>query len=213
VGALGQLARRVAAMSLRFERKLPLRLEEGFFVVPHLLAHPLAFREAYPDRVVRNLYFDTEDLRAFALHLSGAPARAKWRLRAYDTEAWRVLEEKRKSGEFGEKLYHDPRAALAALATNSSFDHGAHRLRASLENSYLRSYWQSSCGRIRVTLDRELRYRSPGEALWAHDSGVAALLEVKYALMDAQLGETFLKSLPFRVQRFSKYVRGVQLCR
>ena len=51
-----------------------------------LRVHPAGFYNAYPDRQVNNVYFDTPYLSSFAENLAGISARRKMRLRWYGKE-------------------------------------------------------------------------------------------------------------------------------
>ena len=71
-----------------------------------LFLHPARFIEAFPDRWVNNVYFDTHNYASFSQNLSGVSSRTKIRYRWYGTEqgpATGVLEVKCKRNYFGWK--------------------------------------------------------------------------------------------------------------
>ena len=194
----------------RFERKVPLGAEDLALVESWLATHPVALRTAYPDRLVRNGYFDTLDLAHFQAHIAGVESRVKWRLRAYNDGPWQQLEEKRKTGEHGDKKNHTPQAAIAAWSSQTPFLMKQQWLYPMLANQYWRRYLHAPAFGLRVTLDTDLQFARP-QGGWLRDPDYVAVLEIKYGLADAKMGAEFLATLPCRVGRFSKYVRGVRL--
>ena len=67
-----------------------------------LRLHPAGFADAYPLRLVNNVYLDTPDLTSLADHLDGAHERSKLRFRWYGSGKTAVrgsLELKCKSGQ------------------------------------------------------------------------------------------------------------------
>ena len=194
----------------RFERKVPLGADEIMAIETWLLAHPVGLKTAYPDRTVHNVYFDTVDLSHFQAHVAGVESRVKWRLRAYNEGPWQQLEEKRKSGDHGDKKSHDPAAARAALQEGRAVLQNNQWLYPVLFNKYQRRYLHAPAFGLRVTLDTELKFSRDGKS-WTRDPDYLAVLEIKYDLEHAKAGAEFLATLPCRVGRFSKYVRGVRL--
>ncbi len=73
------------------------------------VARQPALYEAYPERSVHSLYFDTPDLQAAAENFRGAPGREKFRLRWYSSppddapHGPAVFERKVRAGVFGSK--------------------------------------------------------------------------------------------------------------
>lgn len=198
-------------MSWRFERKIGLGSGDVEAARDVIKLHTIGLRTAYPNRTVRNVYFDTLDYFSFHAHVMGVESRAKWRLRAYDESPWQSLEEKRKRGDHGEKLKLDPTAAIAALGERRSAVIAERELYPVLENSYEREYFESPVWGIRVTLDTNLRFRAPGQTSWLRSPDTAGVLEIKYDLENVKNGDAFLRSLPWRVSRYSKYIQGVRI--
>lgn len=195
----------------RFERKIPLGNGDLQHLENLLLSHPMGLVAAYPNRSVHNVYFDTPDMACYNAHLAGHEARAKWRLRAYDNAPWKQLEEKRKVGDHGDKRLYPAQAAVQALELQQGILLNESLMYPVLENKYLRRYFHAPAWGIRVTIDTEIQFTSPGSPSWQTDYDYVAVLEVKYALESAKIGQDFLRHLPWRLSRFSKYVRGVQL--
>lgn len=198
-------------MNFRFEKKIALGNSELILIEPFLLTHSIGLRSAYPDRVVRNVYFDTLDRYSYNAHVVGVEARSKWRLRAYDQGPWKTLEEKRKIGDHGDKVYFDPKKAIEAYQNHQGVIIAERELFPVLENYYLRRYFHSPLWGIRVTIDSNMNFSRPGSQVWQQDVEYSAIVEVKYDLENAKTGDQFIKSLPWRVSRYSKYVRGVRI--
>jgi hypothetical protein len=194
--------------------------------------HAAHFREAYPPRIVNNVYFDTPSLSDYRTHVNGAAVRSKLRLRWYgqpDTVVRKsTLEVKGKRGQVGSKTAY----AYGAMPAAEIFDHRrlAVRLREdcddeslrerlanctpSLFNRYSRRYFASADNRLRLTIDTALnfqavRMRGSG-ARSMFDDRQLIIIELKYAANSAGEDPCSIVSWPFRVGRVSKYVYGIQ---
>lgn len=112
-----------------------------------------------------------------------------------------------------------PTALAAALQAQGglaeSFWARLRGLEPSLVNCYRRSYFLSADRRFRLTLDTDLRFFPVRDR--ADGRGAAALaerqviLELKFDVADADLAAAITNALPFRLTRYSKYVRGMEL--
>jgi hypothetical protein len=196
-----------------------------------ILLNPAGFRTSYPPRQVNNVYFDTQDLYAFAENLSGASARSKVRLRWYgetDQPESTVFEVKRRRNHLGWKT-HFPGGSVDFRA------HGWSKLRRELRrrlppegrlwldahpqpiliNHYHRQYFESPEGRLRATLDwRQTVFDQRLEARpnLRHRANLpdTLVLEIKFRRADRPLGSEVAQGTPIRVSRNSKYMIGVQ---
>lgn len=65
----------------RYERKFTVQGLALSEILALVRRHPAAFREAYPPRMVNNVYFDTPGLNNYYDHVNGAPNRIKTRVR------------------------------------------------------------------------------------------------------------------------------------
>jgi len=216
---------------LRYERKFLPAGRSVAEVVALVRQHPALFREAYPERPVNNLYFDTPNLRHYYDHVSGHARRVKVRLRWYGEFHGRIdnprLEFKRREGLLGGKTTHRlppftvnggfDRAALAALWAGADLSE-ATRLRLCgvvpvLANRYRRRYFVSADGQFRVTLDWALETYDARAS--AHAPRVLRLdepsliLELKYDAAHAGEADRVASAFPFRLTRCSKYVLGI----
>ncbi len=180
--------------------------------------HPVSFVRAFPDRWVNNIYFDTPGLSAYYDNMSGVSVRRKYRIRWYG-EDWLslknpVMEIKYKENQLGGKQSFDA-SNFKWEMIHESLDRIMHighlpNLQATLCNRYLRSYWKSMDNRFRITLDRSLSFSSPrmGLVLPTYDSD-ELICELKYDHILRTEADFVQQYLPFRRQRFSKYVHGV----
>jgi len=214
---------------LRYERKfLPAALSPAE-VLACVRRHPALFREAYPERPVNNLYFDTPGLRHYFDHVNGTVCREKIRVRWYGAFHGRVdrpqLEFKYRRGLLGGKSTHP----LPAFTVNGGFRRAdlvalwkdlpeAIRLQVGgvepvLANRYRRRYFVSADRHFRITLDWALETydarattHAPSSA---HEDGPQLILELKYDAAYAPEADRVANAFPFRLTRCSKYVLGL----
>ena len=202
----------------RYERKFRIEAREATFqeVLAVVRAQPALFRPAYPDRLVNSLYLDTPDLQAFRANAAGLAERAKPRMRWYGPAAGPMgarLEIKRRHGLVGTKeLLALPDglpalplsgAAWCAYASRHPWLRQFPELAPTALITYQRSYLVSADGRLRLTLDRGLRYAAGEAGRMGSVADDAVVLELKYPVADAP---TVLPDFPFRPTRNSKYV-------
>ncbi|MBI4324842.1 MAG: polyphosphate polymerase domain-containing protein [Chloroflexi bacterium] len=139
--------------SVRYERKwLPTGLSMAE-VLALVRRHPAAFRPAYPERQVNNVYFDTPRLDHYFDHISGASERVKVRLRWYgdfnDFGASPALELKFKRGSASWKESFPWRGAPPRVTRTSgppgwkqSFPWPGARLEEVLSHTHAQDGWQ-----------------------------------------------------------------------
>ena len=97
---------KLADQTARHEIKCVLEAGQAAAVESWIALHPAAFRRAYADRKINNVYFDSPELDCFRENLSGTSSRTKCRLRWYgeDSAATNaVFELKRKRNLQGTK--------------------------------------------------------------------------------------------------------------
>lgn len=207
---------------MRYERKYRIDHMSMETIQQLILMHPASFRAHYPDRQINNLYLDTPDLRCWYQNVHGENQRKKYRLRWYGEMIQdfisAVFETKIKHNELGWKESEAMEAcSFSALETtipnllrsNPQLPY----LKGALFNSYLRSYFITSDGRFRLTLDRRMHYFSPHHALPSRTTSFtdpAFILELKYEKeYDDQAG-LITQGFPLRQSKHSKYVYGIQ---
>jgi hypothetical protein len=215
----------------RYERKFVPAVLSVDAVLHALRRHPALFRQAFPPRTVNNVYFDTPGFSDYRQHVSGSAERAKVRVRWYGEllgTVAPVLERKLRCGLLGGKeSYPLPTACLDASGglrglqlslrgaelPGSLREHVDSRTPA-LVNRYDRRYFVSADGRFRLTIDAHLRVLgarpvAATSLLAALDSPGLVIVELKYAPEDADEASAVANRLPFLVNRFSKYVAGI----
>jgi hypothetical protein len=218
--------------NLRHEWKfLPQGLTEAD-VLGLVRRHPGLFREAYPPRMVNNIYLDSPCLHDYFDHVNGNAHRNKTRIRWYGPFEGCVenprLERKFKHGLVSGKVAH----ALPELVINGAptrrvleavLDHDGlpemlrsalRQVEPSLVNRYLRRYFESADRRFRLTVDSSLqfsearrppRWRAPS---LAQDQPI--IIELKFNPRHAEDAAFVTNTLPFRLMRCSKYVLGIE---
>lgn len=232
-----------ARAALRFSnREADHRYERKYFLngVSHrevkllLDLHPKLFRESFPPRFVNNIYLDSLGLGCYHANLAGVSPRQKYRIRWYGAlhqkSAAPVLEIKRKVNLAGDKIRVPlgqwdtslpiTDRAIAHLIERTDGERcvlGQFRdLRCILANRYRRSYFESSDGLFRITIDRAIqffpfRYARLIVGKVVNEPGV--VVEIKYPTSLDIMGEEVARRFPFRISRISKYVRGVEVLR
>ncbi len=188
--------------------------------------HPAGFTSPFPSRTVNSTYFDTYSLSAFEENLIGASEREKVRLRWYGktSEAERsTLEVKLRRNKLGWKLsypikgapkrdesWRDLQAKVRAqlpLDARARFDHNPM---VALVNQYHRSYYLSGDGRVRVTVDTDLKAFDQRFGRRPHlDRSVGLpdmlVVEFKFGPEDRTNAMQMMNGIPLRVSRSSKY--------
>ncbi|MEW5941076.1 MAG: VTC domain-containing protein, partial [Chloroflexota bacterium] len=216
--------------SYRYERKFLVEELDAGQARLMVKRHPSMFYEAYPPRVVNNLYLDTEDMDNYFANLAGADERCKVRVRWYGELfgeiASPVLEFKIKSGLVGRKQsYPFPvfrldedfsQRVFQDLARGAdlpdSVRHHLRTLNVVLCNNYRRWYYATRDGRYRLTVDAEMAYyrvKKFGNRFLGRvrDDG-RVIVEMKYEKPFEAQSDRVAGFFPFRITRNSKYVTG-----
>ena len=219
----------------RYELKFVAPPDSAKWVIAQLKTHPALFKRAYPNRLVNNVYFDTENLEAYADNLSGISRRVKVRCRWYgssDAPENGNLEIKLRRNQLGWKLQypvtnfnlsHDDqwRHVINSLKENLPAEGGIwleQYTRAVLINRYRRQYFISADTHYRVTVDDSVRtynqwlsgrvnLRRPAERM---PDGV--IVEVKFSQSEREKASAILDALALRRSRHSKYMTGAEAC-
>lgn len=206
---------------MRYERKFPSSLLSASTLEQLVLGHPAGFRKTYPDRHINNLYYDTPAWRTFHENVAGVSVRTKYRLRWYGATAELIdnarFELKKKENLLGSKIIH-PIAGKISLADAPKIPAIAAGLRGgtllpTLINRYKRAYYESADGCFRLTIDQNLQCSAFETRLGINRSFPAELrvVELKYRAQDDDRLDEFTQYWPLRMDRFSKYVMGMQM--
>lgn len=185
--------------------------------------HPASFRKIFPDRQINNVYFDTPNYMAYTENVDGVSERRKFRVRWYGDDVRIIrdpkLEIKIKSNQLGRKetfavgdFTLDDFKQLNQEVSN----HSQLRLQfiPTLINSYRRSYFGTSNGKFRITVDWDLRYFSLIRANRFTSYAIkeeATVLELKYDQAWDEKADPIMQYIPFRQTKSSKYVSGLNL--
>lgn len=208
---------------MRFERKYRIIHLDKYKVEQAINLHPAGFRKIFQNRQVNNIYFDTPDYQTFRHNIEGANQRKKYRLRWYGKDLQQInhprFEIKIKHNELGAKtIIPFGNTQLTELGTitqqvNQATNHLLH-LSPTLLNTYQRSYFGTSNGKFRITVDWDLQFYTPlTKTTFNRHPFVdnAIILELKYEEENDALAKEILDYLPFRQTKHSKYVSGVSI--
>ncbi len=208
---------------MRYERKFKIDSISADVVRQVIINHPASFRKIFPDRKVNNIYFDTISLSAYFDNVEGVPDRRKYRVRWYGNDIFKInnptLEIKIKSNQLGykksfpvEEFQLDDLSLLVKDVRSKSNTYNTFQ--PTLVNSYLRSYYGTSDGKYRITIDRNLQYFSLLNArnfTRYQIEDQAVVLELKYDETLDDEAAFILQYIPFRYSKSSKYVSGLNL--
>ena len=208
----------------RYETKLVVKDSSVSNLMNEIHGNPLMFSPLFTPRTVNNLYFDTLDLDHFHDHIYGYPKRAKIRLRWYgdfDTPNDAVIEIKKKDGTVGSKISFPATEKIdlggpisfldilkrtsAPMQTQEALSH----LVPSLFNTYHRAYFISANGKVRLTIDSDIKHKSVHTSFWTEEPNDLRIVEFKYNQKEFFDGERALKNFSFVQDKSSKYVRGL----
>ncbi len=206
---------------MRYERKYKVDNIALAVVLQTLKLHPSSFRKIHPDRRVNNIYFDTPDLNTYQDNVDGVADRKKYRVRWYNTVPTDIsnpkFEIKIKSNQLGDKKTFP----VLPFRINQTKDlqneviglmNNCLALSPTLFNTYQRSYFGTSNGKFRITIDRDLCYHSMLNAqafsrFSRKDNSV--VIELKYNEEWDEEAQFVMQHLGFRQTKSSKYVSGM----
>lgn len=216
----------------RFERKFVIERGGVPYVEKIVKMNPGAFRPAYHERQINNIYFDTENLRNYYDNHFGKSKRVKVRIRWYGDTFSKVespiLEFKLKTGAVGRKLsfklnsfnFHRNITKQEIQKVFSASDIPAWvvdelmYLTPTLLNTYKRKYFISFNKLYRFTIDFKMSFfnfspQNKGFLEMVKQNDIT-VLELKYDMQHDTTVGNVTKHLPFRLGKFSKYVYGIE---
>ncbi len=218
--------------NFRFERKFT--IPDGFTIVAieqFIKQNKALFREVFHIRQVNNIYFDTAAYNDYFDNVLGVSDRKKIRIRWYGdtfgTIKKPVLEVKIKKGLVGDKWSYklQPFELNKDITSDSIQDifkssdlpkpilESVKMVTPTLLNSYFRKYYLSADNKFRVTLDFKLLYYKIDKRFNNFAIGSVAdenkIVELKYGLQDDDAAHGVSTQFPFRLNKNSKYVNGV----
>ena len=187
-----------------------------------------SFRTPYPKRKINSIYFDTHDYRSLEDSIEGGSCRTKYRIRWYGNKqsiSNATLEIKKKEGHLSWKILKKDSFRICPNArTWETFL--THNLSSNCSNWYLlnqqpksiitydREYYVSFDGKVRVTIDQNLKSFSQGNSNipnlnYCRPHIAFAIFEIKISQENESLVKDVLRELPFSAKRFSKYCESI----
>ena len=189
------------------------------------------FKEAFYERQVNNIYFDSPEYKFYFDNVIGVANRQKVRIRWYGDAFGAIqkpkLEIKIKKGVVGDKWTFNLKPfVMDSTITEKKLKHlfsisnlpksiseMIRDFNPTLVNSYSRRYFISADKKFRITLDYGVLYRNikvnMNEFSILPQSDPFNVVELKYGLQDDKSANNISKQFPFRLSKNSKYVNGV----
>lgn len=216
----------------RYERKFVVSELMPHEIEALVRLHPAMFFEAYPQRFVNNLYFDSHDLKSYFDNVDGLKDRMKVRVRWYGSLFGfiekPVLELKTKNDLLGEKAAFplvpfsmDERFQLDTIhevLRNDEIPEIMKMQLLSLEpvllNRYSRKYFRSVNHDYRITIDSEMEFYAINAQnntfSQKHIDTVNTVVELKYDCGKNREAPAITSYFPFRLSKNSKYANGIE---
>ncbi|MCK8481787.1 VTC domain-containing protein [Psychroserpens algicola] len=218
--------------NFRYERKFTapnvFRLDE---LENSVKKNTFLFREVFHERQVNNIYFDTAAYNDYFDNVLGVSERKKIRIRWYGNTFGDikkpVLEIKIKKGLVGDKWSYQLKSfKLDNDFTNTTVQdvfkasnlplpilEMTKMVSPTLLNSYSRKYFLSANNKFRITLDFNLLYHKIDKQFnnfkFVPAKDENKIIELKYGLSDDTYASAITTQFPFRLNKNSKYVNGV----
>ena len=231
----GSLLRRnkVDTAEYRHEFKAAITTADPELVKCYIDTHSFLFRDLYPDRWVNSIYFDTYALEALDDNELGSALRHKLRLRWYgplEKITGPILEVKIKKGIANRKIKESlPRFSHDLKADPISWSDFMEKMKSGLSPEaiynfeqfttpvllcrYRRSYYQSACKRVRLTVDQNIqffdqRFADGPDLATEVDTSGRVVVEFKFENEDEELTSEVFQQFPFLLTKSSKYRDG-----
>ncbi len=216
----------------RYERKMRVGGVQREWVEMLIWQHPAHLTKTYPSRYVNNLYLDTLRNTYYTDHVDGVPRRKKVRVRWYgplDDDLFEPqLEIKRRDGwTMTKQVYPLPPSCLDQMSrpggVRRSVDNNGcspstgelvANLQPALINRYLRRYFETRDGRVRVTIDTEMSFYHAnrfGAGVRFGYADHAVIVEIKFDECAIAEGTAVAAHFPLPLNKNSKYVNGIRL--
>ena len=220
-------------------KKIPWRYERKY-IIPSKISNDIEyliltsranFNEAYNERLINSIYLDNDNFDFYRSSIEGSYIRNKIRFRWYGKNTYSNinLEIKSKHGVVGRKRnYKLPKADVKSLTNfnytkilniTNELEHDSSicfaNLGMKLYVSYIRKYFLSFDEKYCITIDRNLKFsrldynQNMNNLILIDDNSV--ILEIKYNVEDDELAYRLQENLPIRLDKFSKYTRGIDM--
>lgn len=216
----------------RFERKFTIPIHRSVKSLVRIIKENRTFfREVFQQRKINNIYFDTVGYNDYFDNVLGVSDRKKIRIRWYGEMFGKIekpiLEIKIKKGLVGDKWSYKLKPFIldnnflsddiqkVFLISNLPLPilESLKMVFPSLLNSYQRRYFLSADKKFRATLDFELQYHKIENRFNNFNLKPSLdpnkIVELKYKLEHDNLANKVTTQFPFRLNKNSKYVNGI----
>jgi len=217
----------------RYERKYVSEIYDSYQVEQIIKLNNAGFKESFKPRFINNIYFDSQRFDFYYDNIDGRFDRTKFRIRWYGEMFGFVknpiLELKIKRGVVGTKESYDLKPfeftqnfnfnSLYEILKNSNLPENVvmkiNNLKPSLINRYNRKYFQNFSGEFRITLDKDITYGGLNTgnnfSKFMITDNNKIVIELKYDSEQNSKANAISEQLPFKLNKNSKYVSGVEL--
>lgn len=215
----------------RFERKFYNENLPAWAMENIIKLHFALFSEIFHQRIVNNIYFDTENLDLFKANYNGHSQRYKIRIRWYGEMFGQiehpVLEIKIRNGLLNRKESYPikpfkldqgfhKKIPILSIFNSEVPIHIKRKIEACtpvLLNQYIRKYFLSFDKNFRITIDKEMKFYKIQrfENYFANQiaNKMDSILELKYSPENDNLANRITNQFPFRLTKSSKYMVGM----
>lgn len=216
---------------MRFERKFIIPFDKKNLIDYFLKTHPLNIRRLFDNRVINNIYLDDLNFKFFKDNVDGISDRIKIRVRWYGKTFGEIkkpkLEFKIKQNTLGEKKFYkmdnfffnenngiDEKILIKKIQSKVIKNYiNINFIKPKIFNVYNRSYFITNDQHFRITLDSFPDYydleKNKNHLRKVNHFKKYNILEIKYDKKYDKYFQFFIKYLPLRLDKNSKYVFGV----
>jgi len=210
----------------RYERKFLIPLSRSYQIERILKTSESLFYESFPNREVRSIYYDTPDLLTCVQNIEGLSDRTKYRVRWYGGTFQKVpnalFEYKIKKNKTNSKKFFalqpfqlnetdNINSILKKIKLDKKIRGNSNIidfLRPTVFTEYTREYYESACGCLRATIDKNILFRKASNLRFKYQFRNYQILELKY-LKDNPKFQKLINQIPLRSTRMSKYINAL----
>ena len=209
----------------RYERKWIFKSNNYLALINSLIRSKLFFKKHFPKRRVNSIYFDTLDYISIRQNLDGVSNKKKIRIRWYGEQkklVKPVLEIKSKKGsettkesfkinELNDLSFPNLKNLEIIKNVINSKIHSKKTIHPILTTNYDREYFISNNGKIRATIDYNLKsiyLKNLSQIDIVKNFSLACILELKYSTKLDKYVRKNLKNITLRLSKNSKFVNS-----
>ena len=209
----------------RYERKWIYRSNDHLTLINSLIRSNLFFNKQYPNRRVNSIYFDDINHSSIRQNLDGISEKKKIRVRWYGAQNQLVnpvLEIKNKKGletkketykisELDGLKFPDFKNLDLIKNTVNSQKKSKNTILPILTTNYDRQYFVSNNGKIRATIDYNLKsihLKNPSQIEIVKNFSSTCILEVKYPTNLDKYVRLNLREITLRLSKNSKFINS-----